>query len=149
MSRKCPYCGEFVPSNSLNCPKCYKSIPREEYTVKEDIKTGTIPNDRAPSVHVFNRKTVMFLALIPAAIGLMGLGQIYEREYNKGVKFLIAGIILFVSIVLLITNFDSFGGGKFLAVALAIFLFILFIGTYVVQAFDAIVRSLIPVSVRF
>ena len=149
MSRKCPYCGEAVPSYSLNCPKCYKSIPREEYKVEEDIRKGTIPNDRAPSVQVFNRRTVMFLALIPAAIGLMGLGQIYEKEYSKGVKFLIAGIILFGSIVALITNFDSFGGGKFLAVALAIFLFILFIGTYVVQAFDAIVRSLIPVSLRF
>ena len=149
MSRKCPYCGEAVPSYSLNCPKCYKSIPREEFKVEEDIRKGTIPNDRAPSVQVFNRRTVMFLALIPAAIGLMGLGQIYEKEYSKGVKFLIAGIILFGSIVALITNFDSFGGGKFLAVALAIFLFILFIGTYVVQAFDAIVRSLIPVSLRF
>ena len=148
MSRKCPYCGEAVPSYSLNCPKCYKSIPREEFKVNEDIRSDNIPNDRAPSVQVFNRRTVMFLALIPAAIGLMGLGQIYEREYNKGVKFLIAGIILFGSIVALITNFDSFGGGKFLAVALAIFLFILFIGTYVVQAFDAIVRSLIPVSFR-
>lgn len=148
MSRKCPYCGEAVPSYSLNCPKCYKSIPREEFKVNEDIRSDNIPNDRAPSVQVFSRRTVMFLALIPAAIGLMGLGQIYEREYNKGVKFLIAGIILFGSIVALITNFDSFGGGKFLAVALAIFLFILFIGTYVVQAFDAIVRSLIPVSFR-
>ncbi len=149
MSRKCPYCGEAVPSYSLNCPKCYKSIPREEYKVKEDIKTGTIPNDRAPSVQVFNRRTVKLLALVPAAIGLMGLGQIYEREYNKGVKFLIVGIIMFASIVALITNFDSFGGGKFLAVILTIFLFILYIVTYVIQAFDAIVRSLIPISMKF
>ena len=149
MSRRCPYCGEYVPSNSLNCPKCYKSIPREEYKIKEDIKKGPIPNDRAPSVQVFNRRIVKLLALIPAAIGLMGLGQIYEREYSKGVKFLIAGIIMFASIVALIVNFDSFGGWKFLAVALAIFLFILFIVTYVIQAFDAIVRSLIPVSMRF
>ena len=149
MSRKCPYCGEYVPSNSLNCPKCYKSIPRDEYKVKEDIRTGPIPNDRAPSVKVLNIRTVKLLALVPAAIGLMGLGQIYEREYSKGVKFLIAGIVLFASIVALITNFDSFGGGRFLAVALAIFLFILFIVTYVIQAFDAIVRSLIPVSMKF
>lgn len=149
MSRKCPYCGEYVPSNSLNCPKCYKSIPREEFKVEEDIRTGSVPNDKAPSVQVFNRRIVMILALIPAAIGLMGLGQIYMKEYGKGVRFLIVGILIFVSIVALITNFDSFGNGKFLAVALTIFLFILFIGTYVVQAFDAIVRSLIPVSLRF
>ena len=149
MSRRCPYCGEAVPSYSLNCPKCYKSIPRDEPKDKEDIKKGPIPNDRAPSVQVFDRRIVMLLALIPAAIGLMGLGQMYEREYVKGVRFLVVGMFLFASIVALITYYDSFGSGKFLAVALTIFLFILFIGTYVVQAFDAIVRSLIPVSVRY
>ena len=27
--RRCPYCNELVPSNSLTCPKCYKKIPVE------------------------------------------------------------------------------------------------------------------------
>ena len=149
MGRKCPYCGESVPSFSINCPKCYRSIPREEYRINDDPIDSGIPNDRAPSLQVYNRKTVMLLALIPAALGFMGLGQMYMKEYNKGVKFLAVGLATFISLVLLITNYDSFGSGKFFAVALTIFLFILFIGTYVVQAFDAIVRSLIPVSLRF
>ena len=149
MSRKCPYCGEEVPSFSLNCPKCYRSIPREEYRIKDEPKKGDIPNDRAPSVQVFNSKVVLLLALIPAALGIMGMGQIYMKEYNKGFRFLAVGSMTFILLVLIITNYDSFGAWKFLAVAFTIFLLILFIGTYVVQAFDAIVRSIISVSVRY
>ena len=149
MSRKCPYCGEPVPSFSINCPKCYKTIPREEPKAREQPKSERIPNDRAPSVQVYNRKVVMLLALIPAALGLMGLGQIYMKEYNKGVKFLIVGMTTMICLSLFISNFDSFGSWKFLAVILIIFMLMFFIGTYVVQAFDAIVRSLIPVSMKF
>ena len=149
MSRKCPYCGEPVPSFSINCPKCYRSIPREEERPKEDIRKGTVPNDRAPSVHVINMRVVLILALIPAAIGFMGMGQIYEREYRKGLYFFIPGFLLFVSLVAIISSYGSFGAGTFLAVAGTIFLLIIYIGLYAVQAFDAIVRSIIPVSVRY
>ena len=149
MSRKCPYCGEPVPSFSINCPKCYKTIPREEPRAKEQPKNERIPNDRAPSVQVYNRRVVKLLALIPAAVGLMGMGQIYMKEYGKGLEFLAVGLTTFIFLVLLITNFDSFGSFKFLAVILTIFLLMVFIVTYVIQAFDAIVRSLIPLSLKF
>ena len=147
MTRKCPYCGEAVPSYSLNCPKCYRDIPREEYKVQEDIKKG-VPNDRAPSIRRINMKVVILLALIPAAMGLMGMGQMYEREYSKGFFFLIPGLLMFIALVFLFTNFNSFGAGAFLAVAGIIFLLILYIGLYAVQAFDAIVRSIIPFSIK-
>lgn len=148
MSRRCPYCGEEVPSFSLNCPKCYKDIPRDEYKVKEDIKKGPIPNDRAPSIRRIDMRIVIILALIPAAIGLMGIGQMYEREYRKGLFFLIPGLLMFTALVALFTNYGSFGSAAFLAVAGIIFLLILYIGLYAVQAFDAIVRSIIPVSIK-
>ena len=149
MSRKCPYCGEMVPSFSINCPKCYRSIPREEEKPKEDIKGQGVPNDRAPSIQRFDRRIVVILALIPAAIGLMGLGQLYEREYPKGFRFLIMGLILFIPLVYLLSNYNSFGDGTFLAAAGAVFLLILYIVLYVIQAFDALVRSIIPISIRF
>ena len=149
MSRKCPYCGEPVPSFSLNCPKCYRSIPREEPKEREQPRGQRIPDDRAPSVQVYNRRLVKLLALVPAALGLMGMGQIYMKEYNKGLKFLAVGLTTFICLVLLISNYDSFGSWKFLAVILTIFMLMLFIVTYVIQAFDAIVRSLIPVSLKF
>ena len=146
--KKCPFCGEPVPSNSLNCPKCYRDIPREEYRIEEDIRKG-VPNDRAPSIRKINMKVVIILALIPAAIGLMGMGQLYEREYGKALFFFIPGLLMFIALVALFTNFGSFGAGAFLAVAGIIFLLILYIGLYAVQAFDAIVRSIIPISIRF
>ena len=147
MTRKCPYCGEYVPSNSVNCPKCYRDIPRDEYKVEGDDKKG-VPNDRAPSVRRFDMKIVILLALIPAAMGLMGMGQMYEREYGKGFFFLIPGLMMFIALVFLFTNFGSFGAGAFLAVVGIIFLLILYIGLYAVQAFDAIVRSIIPFSIK-
>ena len=79
----------------------------------------------------------------------MGMGQIYMKEYGKGLEFLAVGLTTFIFLVLLITNFDFFGSFKFLAVILTIFLLMVFIVTYVIQAFDAIVRSLIPVSLKF
>ena len=147
MTRKCPYCGEAVPSYSLNCPKCYRDLPREEYRVEDDSRRG-VPNDRAPSVHRVNMKIVILLALIPAAMGFMGMAQMYEREYSKGFYFFIPGFLMFIALVYLFTNFNSFGAGAFLGVAGIIFLLILYIGLYAVQAFDAIVRSIIPISFR-
>ena len=146
MTRKCPYCGEPVPSYSINCPRCYRSIPRgEESKKKEEYR---VPDDRAPSVFTVNRKIVILLALIPAAFGLMGLGQFYEREYRKGLTFLIPGLLMFIMIVTLLTNFSSYGAAAFLAVGGVIFLLILYIVLYVIQAFDAAVRSLFPVRIR-
>ena len=151
MTRKCPYCGESVPSFSINCPKCYRDIPREEKKneEKEDIKRGTIPNNRMPSVKIIDMRIVLILALIPAAVGLMGMGQIYERYYRKGLTFLGIGLLLFIPLVLVISNYDAFGSNTFVAVILTIFLLILYIAMYAIQAFDALVRSIIPVSIKF
>lgn len=148
MSRKCPYCGEAVPSYSINCPKCYKSIPREEPKQQENIRTGNIPNDRAPSVHTIDMRVVILLALIPAAIGFMGLAQIYERGYRKGAYFFSIGFVLFTIIVVLAYYAGTLGIASFLAVILMVFFLILYIVMYAIQAFDAIVRSIIPFSIK-
>lgn len=139
-----------MPSYSLNCPKCYRQIPREEEKVEEDIRGNyRINDDMAPSVQVYNRKVVMALALIPSIFGFMGFGQFYEREYKKGAMFLIVGLALFWSMVGLISSFNSFGaGGNFLALGLLIGAAILFVATYVAQAFDALVRSIFPKSFK-
>ncbi len=144
--RRCPYCGEKVPSFSLNCPKCYKTLPREdEFRIQDDIRTGSIPDDRAPSVRTFDRKIVLFLALIPAALGLMGMAQMYEREFKKGLIFLIGGLIPFIPMILIIANIGSFGGGTIFAAIGLVFFIIIFIIGYIIQAFDALIRSIIPI----
>ena len=147
MNRRCPYCGEDVPSFSLNCPRCYRTIPREEKTEEEEDIRGNyrIKKDRAPSVVAFNHKLILVLALIPSLFGFMGLAQMYEREYRKGTVFLCIGLLLFWSLVGLIRMASSGDAGlSVLGIAGMIAGILLFIGVYIAQAFDALVRSLFP-----
>lgn len=123
-----------MPSFSVNCPNCYRSLPGEE---KQQETYRIIDDDRAPSVHRVDRRVVAFLAFIPAVFGLFGLGQIYQKDYRKGFVFLLTGVLMMTVMVLLITEVGGAG-----AVFLTIGLFILFIGGYLIQAFDAVVRSL-------
>ena len=132
--RRCPHCGERVPSFSINCPNCYRSIPSED-PPKEEYRI--IDDDRAPSVRRVNRKLVAFLAFVPGVFGLFGLGQLYQKDWHKGFLFLLTGVLMMTTIVLI--NLEWSGAG---AIILTIGLFILFIGGYLIQAFDAVVRSL-------
>ena len=132
--RRCPYCGERVPTFSINCPSCYRSIPREEPKQEE---YRIIDDDRAPSVRRVNRKAVAILALVPGVFGLFGLGQLYQRDWYKGIMFLATGILMMAAMVVTLSS----GWGPF-AIVFFIGLLILFIGAYLLQAFDAIVRSL-------
>ena len=118
----------------MNCPNCYRDIPPEKEP-KEEYRI--IDDDRAPSVRRVNRKIVMSLAFIPAVFGLFGLGQLYQKDWHKGIMFLLMGIFMMTTMVLLLS---SVGGP--VAIVFFIGLLILFIGGYLIQAFDAVVRSL-------
>ena len=132
--RQCPSSGERVPSFSVNCPNCYRSLPGEE---RQQETYRIIDDDRAPSVYRVDRRVVAFLAFIPAVFGLFGLGQMYQRDWRKGFMFLMMGVLMMTVIVLINTEFSGAG-----VIILTIGLFILFIGGYLIQAFDAVVRSL-------
>ncbi len=83
---------------------------------------------------------VAILAFVPGALGLMGLGQIYQKDYNKGLTFLVLGILLMASIVTLVSGIS--GALGIINIILTVFTVIMFIGLYLIQAFDAIIRSL-------
>lgn len=136
--RRCPYCKERVPEFSVNCPRCYRDIPPEV--------SGRTPIDdaRAPSVNTVNRRAVAMLALIPGAIGLMGLGHFYQKDYRKGAMFLCMGILMMAAIVILVSGISASVTGV-MSIILTVFMVIMFIGTYLIQAFDAIVRSLFKI----
>ena len=136
--RRCPYCKERVPEFSVNCPRCYRDIPPEA--------SGRTPIDdaRAPSVNAVNRRAVAMLALIPGAIGLMGLGHFYQKDYRKGAMFLSMGILMMAAIVILVSGISASVTGV-MSIILTVFMVIMFIGTYLIQAFDAIVRSLFKI----
>ena len=140
MSDRCPYCGERVPSYSLNCPKCYRPIPRDEKNEKSKAWEG-VPDDRAPAVKTYNKYIVLFLALIPSLFGIMGLAQMYQGNLRKGLKFLGVGLVLFILVVL--SMYAIFNGG-WVGLFSVGFLFIAggaFVVTYIVQAFDAYART--------
>ncbi len=130
--RRCPYCGERVPGFSLTCPKCYRQISREE--PKDQYRI--IDDDKAPATKLTRHRTVLLLSTIPAVFGLFGLGQLYQRDWRKGIMFLAIGILLMTSLVFLFTSGGAMG------IVLGIGVLILFIGMLALQAFDSIVRSL-------
>ena len=141
-TRRCPYCGEMVPSFSLTCPKCYHQIPREEERGESrDSGYRILDDDRAPAVHTVNHKVVLILGLIPSLFGLWGLGQIYQRDYGKGLMFLVMGLALMGSMVLVHGMSGALGTIGFVATL------IMYIGGYLFQAFDAVVRSLFTIRV--
>jgi hypothetical protein len=132
--KRCPYCGEYVQTNSLTCPKCFKEIPREpedkaEYVILEDDNRRT---NKVPSVSVL-------LAIIPPFFGLLGLGIIYlDHKNSKGYWMLVAGLILFMpSILLFFVLRDS---GFFSAVLSFITLMILLL-LYVSGAVAALIET--------
>jgi len=92
MTRRCPKCGEPVPSNCLTCPKCYAKIPAEpvktESTRQESSGTGQSARDP---------KIALLLTIIPAIFGLLGLGMIYmNSKRTEGYLILAVGLVLFL-----------------------------------------------------
>lgn len=135
MARKCPNCGELVPDFSVTCPKCYREIPRKEEKVED------VPKERAPAVQTLNRWIVIILAFVPSLFGFMGLAQLYQRKFKRGLFFLAAGLILFwilVGSVFLIKGSNPFL--IVLGIVLVIVFGLSFIGTYILQALDAFAR---------
>ncbi len=100
---KCPYCGVLIPTNSLTCPKCFKNIPREDTSKKEEY----IIHDEPKSSQTKSKKNdfTLFLAIIPAFVGILGLNQIiHDPKDSKGYMYLIIGLILFITSVVLFVN---------------------------------------------
>lgn len=95
--RRCPYCGELVPSNSVTCPKCYKKIPVEPEPVRD--RSG---GDQKRQRRGGSRKIAILLSIIPAFVGLLGLGLIYRNPRQKrGYIVLLLGLLFFVAAVFL------------------------------------------------
>ena len=91
--RRCPYCGELVPSTSITCPKCYKKIPAEPEPVRRESDRPKNESGRR-----YNRTVATLLSLIPGLFGLLGLGLIYRNPRQKrGYIALVLGLLFFVA----------------------------------------------------
>ena len=128
-NRRCPNCGELVPSLSMTCPKCYSAVPRAD-TPKR--KTPSPIKHETPEKNMF---VATMLAAIPGIFGLQGLGLIYlDHKESKGWYFLIIGAILFMSMYLCVNWWNSVG--SFTKVILVLALIILattYISSYLAQ----------------
>lgn len=102
--RRCPNCGELVPSNSLTCPKCYKKIPVEPEPVSD---AGSHPNDDAGKSSR-KLKAALVLDAVIGLFGLLGIGQLYLGR-RRGGLFLLAGLVFFIpgTVLLFIIPFIS------------------------------------------
>lgn len=141
MSNKCPYCGEEVPTFSVTCPKCYREIPREETEARRS-SGYSVPNDRVPATKTYNKTLILILAIVPALIGIMGMGQIYQGRVEKGIKFLVVGLLSFGIMAFCMFQMVTVQGWAFLLLGLFIIALLVYFITFIVQAFDAYARAL-------
>lgn len=99
--RRCPYCGELVPSNSITCPKCFKKIPVEPEAVRREERRREDSQRPGIGGRQYNRTIALVLAIIPGLFGLLGLGLIYKNPRSKiGYLALVFGLLFFIAAVL-------------------------------------------------
>lgn len=135
--RRCPYCGELVPSNSLTCPKCFKKIPVEPEPPLDD---GAHDSSKGGRVHR-QRRIALVLDAILGLFGLLGIGQLYLGR-RRGAAFLIAGLVFFVPAAVLLFIVP------FISTIFAIPLFVVYGLLYLAAIADVILGPLLFHAVR-
>lgn len=130
--RRCPFCGELVPSNSLTCPKCYKKIPADYQP--EPVQPQ---QTRRPS-----RKFAIILGAVLGLFGLLGMGQLFCGRYKRGAMFLIVGLIFFIPAVILTFIIPM------ISWVLAIPLFVIYAILYLVALADLVIDATFLSMVR-
>lgn len=125
--RRCPNCGELVPSNSLTCPKCYKRLPKEPEPVRKEERR------ESGGKREYSRRIAVLLCLIPGLFGLLGLGLVYRNPRQKrGYIALVIGFLVFVAAVFL-----TMGGFTiFLAVPCWIIYVLMYLGCLALIGLD-------------
>lgn len=103
--RRCPNCGERVPSNCITCPKCYYRLPSPADTTRGSGSSGgekkksrwgsSDSSGDGSGKKQPKKKTALILAIIPGFFGILGLGQFYMRQWKKGAIFLIGGLLTY------------------------------------------------------
>lgn len=138
--RYCPHCGELVPSTSITCPKCYRKIPMKEPEPVKDKKS------RADKMIRDNNELIaLFLAVVPALVGFIGLGLIYKYRGSKiGYMFLLGGFILFCFASLIVVA----GFANPLAIILAIPIYILYVLAFLLSLFLTSAGTFMKFTIR-
>lgn len=141
--RRCPYCNEFVPSNSLTCPACYKQIPRDIERTKTE-KTNEAPKENGDRAKSGKSRTIAIgLAIIPGVFGIMGLGQIYLGSFRKGLVFLVLGLPLMLLSAFLVSSIGGISTGwAVIAIGSLLLVGIPYVLLFIFQLLDAMASSI-------
>lgn len=131
-NRRCPNCNEIVPSNSVTCPKCYSQVPRNDVSERKSSATTSSGSLQR------NMTIATLLAAIPGIFGLQGLGLIYlDHKESKGWYFLIIGALIFMSMVLCVSWWDSVGSfTRVILIFALILLAIVYFSSYLAQLLE-------------
>lgn len=126
MKRRCPNCGAIVPPESLNCPHCYRDVPRTPAETDNGTRDRTREQyDDQMSKRHKSRTVSLILATIPALVGLLGLAQIYQDHRDPlGWKILAGGLILYLLMVGTVRLVISTGGLGLLLLIVPIFVLV-------------------------
>ncbi len=98
MARRCPNCGERVPSNSITCPKCFKKLPVEPTPAPKEEKRES---EARKMPWTPNMKVALALNLILGLFGIQGIGQLYCGR-RRGFLFLLGGLLFFAAAIALL-----------------------------------------------
>jgi hypothetical protein len=142
--RRCPYCGELVPTNSITCPKCYKKIPVEPAPQPKEERASDPGQKGAKS-----QKLALILAIVFGIFGFLGVGRIYltPRE-SRGYILMLLGLLFFVPAILLATSLMPSLFGTVLTTLLAVPLFIIYGLLFIASLIDVLLGSVIRIRVR-
>ncbi len=136
--RQCPYCGEIVTSQSVNCPKCFRDIPLPEPPVER------IGRKKKTKEEMKSKKVIFALSTIPAIFGLLGLGHIYQDyKDSRGWLFLAVGLFVYIGMVSIV--FFGFGHSLFVTIVSSVLMVIaalVYISTFIAQLVDSYMGSL-------
>ncbi|MBO4763286.1 MAG: hypothetical protein J5485_01465 [Candidatus Methanomethylophilaceae archaeon] len=125
--RYCPYCGEMVTSTSITCPKCYKKLPNQPEPSGGEGGSG----GKTSASGVKSRSIALLLAIIPGIFGVLGLGLLYYNKSSKpGIMLLAIGLLTFILFMVITTSSIPILN-IILAIPVAVFYGILYIGNLV------------------
>ncbi|HKM09411.1 MAG TPA: zinc ribbon domain-containing protein [Candidatus Methanomethylophilaceae archaeon] len=133
--RRCPNCNELVPSNSITCPKCYRTVPRDEKVADTGRSTQRADTYKIQETSVKNMKIAMLLAIIPGLFGIQGLGLVYlDRKDSRGWIFLLIGAVLFLALVGMASLWNGVGSFTRVVLIFTMIIFgVLYLSSYIAQ----------------
>jgi len=142
--RRCPYCGELVPTNSITCPKCFKRIPAEP--APQPNNGGSEPKEKGAK----SQRLALILAIVFGIFGFLGVGRIYltPRE-SRGYILMLLGLLFFIPAILLATSLMPSLFGTVLTTLLAIPLFIIYGLLFIASLIDVLLGSMIRIKLRY